>query len=108
MTDLLVAGVIWTACAVVAWFIANAKHAPDAGSWAFWGLLLGPFGVLGAIAFAKPGGPPRSGRSCGRCGKPLSPAWKAKCNHCGASFAEYPPNGKEAPVPGGRTGAVDG
>lgn len=89
--DLVIPVLIWTAFAVVAWFIANTKKAPDAGTWAFWGLLLGPLGVLGAIAFAKPGGAPRSGRSCGRCGKPLSPAWKDKCNHCGARFSEIAP-----------------
>ena len=82
---------IWTACAVVAWFIANTKKAPDAGMWGFWGLLLGPLGILGAIAFAKPGTTnPISGRLCGRCAKPLSPAW-SRCQHCGAAFAEFPP-----------------
>jgi len=28
---------------------------------------------------------------CGKCGKPLSPMWKAKCNHCGGYFSQYPP-----------------
>ena len=60
--------------------------------WAVWGFLLGPFGVLAAIAFAKPAsGEARSGRVCGKCSRPLSPVWKAKCNHCGAQFSEYPP-----------------
>ena len=31
------------------------------------------------------------GHRCGRCGKPLSPIWRGKCLHCGASYAEYPP-----------------
>ncbi len=31
--------------------------------------------------------------ACGRCRKPLSPAWRGKCKHCGAAFAE------SAPVP---------
>ena len=30
-------------------------------------------------------------RRCGRCGKPISPYWKGKCNHCGVAFAEVPP-----------------
>jgi hypothetical protein len=38
-----------------------------------------------------PLGPRAAGARCGRCGKPLSPAWKTKCNHCRATFAEYPP-----------------
>ena len=45
---------VWTICAVVAWWIAMVKKAPDAGTWALAGLLLGPFGILAAIAFAKP------------------------------------------------------
>jgi hypothetical protein len=28
---------------------------------------------------------------CGRCGKPLSTFWKGKCEHCGASYAEFAP-----------------
>ncbi len=48
---------IWTICAVVAWWIAHTKGAPDAGTWAFVGLLLGPIGVLLAIAMAKPAKP---------------------------------------------------
>lgn len=28
---------------------------------------------------------------CGRCHKPLSPAWVGKCQHCGATYAMYPP-----------------
>ncbi len=91
-SELLLYGGIWTVCAVGAWFIATTKKAPDAGQWAIWGFLLGPFGLFAAIAFAKPAATTaRSGRMCGRCGKPLSPAWKAKCNHCGAPFAEFPP-----------------
>ena len=33
------------------------------------------------------------GSTCGRCGKALSPAWRGKCNHCGASYAQFPPVG---------------
>lgn len=54
MDDLTLYVLIWVVCAVVAWFIANAKKATDAGMWAFVGLLLGPLGVLLAIVFAKP------------------------------------------------------
>jgi len=28
---------------------------------------------------------------CSRCGKHLSPAWKTKCQHCNARYAEFPP-----------------
>ncbi len=28
---------------------------------------------------------------CSRCGKHLSPAWKSKCQHCKATYAEFPP-----------------
>jgi len=28
---------------------------------------------------------------CSRCGKHLSPAWKSKCQHCQARYAEFPP-----------------
>jgi hypothetical protein len=37
-----------------------------------------------------------SGKVCGQCGKPLSPAWRGKCNHCGASYAEFPPADRES------------
>jgi hypothetical protein len=28
---------------------------------------------------------------CGKCGKPLSPVWKGRCRHCGATYADFPP-----------------
>src|SRR6476469_8507099 len=28
---------------------------------------------------------------CSRCGKHLSPAWKSRCQHCKARYAEFPP-----------------
>lgn len=28
---------------------------------------------------------------CGSCGKPLSPYWREKCNHCGTPFAAAAP-----------------
>ena len=37
-----------------------------------------------------------AGSSCGRCGKPLSPAWWGKCEHCGAPYTEFPPVPREA------------
>ena len=53
-SELLFYAGIWFTCAVFAWFIATVKKAPDAGMWAVWGFLLGPLGLLAAIAFAKP------------------------------------------------------
>jgi hypothetical protein len=105
--DLQLAIIFWTACAVVAWWIAKTNGAPNPGTWAFAGLMFGPFGVLGAIAFAKPGPVPSAGALagvsytdtdkagdrmlCGKCGKPLSPAWRGKCEHCKARYAEFTP-----------------
>jgi hypothetical protein len=43
-----------------------------------------------AMTVAPPG-PRPVGSRCGNCGKPVSPAWKTKCNHCGASFDDFPP-----------------
>jgi len=43
---------------------------------------------------------------CGRCGKPLSPAWRKKCKHCGASYLEFPPEPRE--VIGSRPSASGG
>jgi hypothetical protein len=42
---------------------------------------------------APPAGPVKAppGYQCGRCSKPLSPAWKGKCEHCKASYAEFKP-----------------
>jgi hypothetical protein len=41
--------------------------------------------------------------ACGRCGKPLSPVWRGKCNHCGAAYSDFPPveraAGTEALIP---------
>ena len=52
--DPVVLVLVWTACAVGAWWIATTKKAPDPGTWAAMGLLFGPLGVLGAIGFARP------------------------------------------------------
>jgi hypothetical protein len=35
---------------------------------------------------------------CGRCGKPLSPVWKAHCKHCGARYVDVPPVPREQEV----------
>ena len=43
-----------------------------------------------ALTVAPPG-PRPVGSRCGKCGKPVSPAWKTKCNHCGAAFEDFPP-----------------
>lgn len=55
MDDLTMAVLVWTICAALAFFVANAKRAPDAVTWGMWGLLLGPLGVIGALLIAKPG-----------------------------------------------------
>ena len=42
----------------------------------------------------QPWGPnsyPGNQMACGRCNKPLSPAWRGKCKHCGEAFADYNP-----------------
>jgi hypothetical protein len=38
-----------------------------------------------------PYGKAPAGYLCGRCGKNLSPAWVAKCQHCGVRYAEALP-----------------
>ena len=43
-----------------------------------------------SLTVARPG-PRPIGSACGKCGKPLSPMWKSKCNHCGATFGAFPP-----------------
>lgn len=42
---------------------------------------------------------------CGNCGKPVSPYWRDRCNHCKARYSEHPPvPAPEKPVKqGGRT-----
>jgi hypothetical protein len=42
-----------------------------------------------------PAAAPRLDRWCTRCGRYQSPAWAARCEHCGARYAEFPP----APTP---------
>lgn len=87
MMDLPILIIIWTVCAVVSWWIATTKRAPDAGMWAAAGLFLGPLGVLSAIAFAKPARPGTEGRTCVRCGKIVAHDRERLCNHCGEPFA---------------------
>lgn len=87
MDDLTLYALIWVGSAVLAWFIAHTKKAPDAGTWAFWGLLLGPLGVLAAIAFAKPGEVIAEGRVCANCGKVVAADRTRLCNNCGKPFA---------------------
>lgn len=38
-----------------------------------------------------PGAQAGTGMECGKCHKPLSPAWRDRCNHCGAKYAEFEP-----------------
>jgi len=103
---LLLYAVIWLVCAVGAYLIAASKKADNPGTWGIIGLLLGPIGLAGAAILAKPApavaegrpttavsgaGQAPTGSLCGRCGKVLSPVWRGKCNHCGATYAEFPP-----------------
>jgi hypothetical protein len=76
MIDWTLAIFLWTACAVVAWWIAKTNAAPNPGTWAFAGLVFGPIGVLGAIAFAKPGPQPSAGALA--VPAPSSPAKSAR------------------------------
>lgn len=46
--------VLWIACAIGAYVIAQSRGVKDAGGWAFAGFLLGPLGLLLALLFAKP------------------------------------------------------
>jgi hypothetical protein len=85
-TELLIAVGIWIVCGIGAYLIA-AQKGSDQG---LMGFLFGPIGLLMAVT-AKSGAA-WTGSRCGKCGKPLSPAWKTKCNHCGATFAEFPPS----------------
>jgi hypothetical protein len=53
------------------------------------------------VTLGPPWGPdryPGERMACGRCHKPLSPAWRGKCNHCGAAFAEYSPIARDPNV----------
>ena len=52
--DYTVAAVVWFVCALAAYAIAKAKGAPNVGTWTLLGFFFGPFGVIGALIFAKP------------------------------------------------------
>ena len=54
MDDWLIWAVLWTVCAVAAYFVATSRGAKDAGMWAIAGFLLGPIGLLLALVMAKP------------------------------------------------------
>jgi len=107
MDYLMYVVIVALVCAVGAYLIASQRGAANPVGWFFGGLLLGPIG-LGLAMFTTQGpvkepltatsdrtyGPTDqagTNMACGRCHKPLSPAWKGKCNHCGAPYAEYPP-----------------
>jgi putative oligomerization/nucleic acid binding protein len=53
-------------------------------------ILLAPPAVTPTVSWG-PTSQAGPGMSCGRCGKPLSPARRGKCNHCGGAYADFPP-----------------
>jgi hypothetical protein len=68
----------WTVGIIVLtliWFMTRPRPAPAA-------LALQPW---------RPDSYPGDRMACGRCHKPLSPAWRGECKHCGAAFAEFNP-----------------
>lgn len=95
MDEWMVPILIWTACAVVSWWIAQSKGASDAARWGVIGLLLGPIGVIWAIVAAKPAAvadptPPAItpiGGSCPKCGKRRVSAFRY-CQGCAADLGE--------------------
>jgi hypothetical protein len=66
----------------VIWFLTLPRGAPIASGPLPWG----------------PNSYPGDRMACGRCHKPLSPAWRGKCKHCGAVFAEYAPMPRDSTV----------
>jgi hypothetical protein len=49
-----------------------------------------PVGGWGPTSQAAPG------MVCGNCQRPLSPVWQGRCEHCRASYSDYPPMPKPA------------
>lgn len=77
---------IWLICGIGAYLITTQKGRDDAGSAGVMGFVLGPIGLVIAVA-AKP---PRSdmvGRTCVHCGKTVASDRERLCNHCGLPFA---------------------
>lgn len=130
-----IAILVWIACGIGCFLIAQSRHATNAPTWFLVGIVFGPLGIVLAVIGAKGKTDPSAGAAdqlarlqaardgglltpeqyqaqaaslamstigpptntagpnmkCGRCGKPLSPAWVGKCLHCKASYAEFPP-----------------
>ena len=94
---------------VVLLFVADWTDDPASGLLLLFAFLLVP--LIPSFAFARgrirrrvsaskpwPDDQAPPNHRCGRCGKPLSPAWKAHCKHCGARYADFPPVPREPEV----------
>jgi hypothetical protein len=111
---------IWTVLCI-AWIAAGPRFFPFsggatpmapsvavAGIFFFWCVGTIVLGVIWFVTLPRaapatigplPWGPnsyPGVRMACGRCDKPLSPAWRGSCKHCGAAFAEYNPIPRDA------------
>ena len=97
-------GLIWV-LGMIGWIVAlrrigrRNKQLRDTGAITqedFRAILLSPTPAWGAGSRAAavgwgPTSQAAPGMLCGMCGKPLSPVWKGRCEHCGALYAEHPP-----------------
>ena len=84
--------IFWIAgCAVVAW-IAAGKGRSAVGFFLLSALLSPVIGLVVVLVMGSKGPAPVFARmKCSRCDKPLSPAWRGKCKHCGAKYEAFPP-----------------
>jgi hypothetical protein len=70
---------------------ATAPWSQDRSGLALGLSIAAPF-FVSAFLLLRSGGrfPVEATRTCGRCGKGLSPSWN-KCGHCGTEFTEFAP-----------------
>lgn len=101
---------VWLALCLIPAYVASTKGRSPVGFFLL-GVVVTPVIALIVVLIMDPGrdftrtvvtdpagagykAPP--GYVCGRCLSPLSPAWRDKCKHCGARYAEF------APIPSAR------
>lgn len=97
---------VWAGLALIPAYIASRKGRSPVGFFLL-GVVVTPLIALIVVLIMDPGRDYRAaapvadpslpgykappGSRCGACGKPLSPAWRDKCKHCGMRYALIAP-----------------
>lgn len=97
MRNAVIAAAVWTILMAAVLILALAS--PDDMAWVaafaivgIWvmGVVVGLLVLAVIVALRERKAVPVAGTVCGRCGRPQGWTWR-RCEHCKASYAEYPP-----------------